>query len=106
MYHFYTFIYPMKSPELLKLIKSILVVVAILWICAPAYEARVGIEDFRRNYNTLHAGSKLGYRSPADYAAQLSRFQAPVGLRPTFDVDRKTATYTALSIYHLDLLSE
>lgn len=39
-----------------------------LW---PLSEARVVIEDFRRQYNTQRPHSKLGYLSPARYAARL-----------------------------------
>jgi transposase InsO family protein len=45
-------------------------------------EARVVIEDFRLDYNTRRPHSSLHYRSPAEYAAQLSAAPTPVGLRP------------------------
>ena len=44
-------------------------------------EARVIIEDFRINYNTRRPHSRLGYRSPVNYA-QLPAASTPVGLRP------------------------
>ena len=44
-------------------------------------EARVVIEDFRQHYNQLRPHSKLGYQSPARFAAQCPS-PAPVGLRP------------------------
>jgi transposase InsO family protein len=45
-------------------------------------EARVVIEDYRREYNQLRPHSKLGYQSPARFAQQLTPSLAPVGLRP------------------------
>lgn len=45
-------------------------------------EARVVIEDFRIDYNTRRPHSRLGYRSPLHYAAQLTAVPTPVGLRP------------------------
>jgi putative transposase len=65
-------------------------------------EARVVIEDFRIQYNTQRPHSKLGYRSPAKYAAQLSRSPAPVGLRPPSTGDRQTTTQTTHSAHRSD----
>ena len=45
-------------------------------------EARVVIGDYRCEYNQLRPHSKLGYQSPARFAAQLSPSLTPVGLRP------------------------
>ena len=45
-------------------------------------EARVVIEDYRRQYNEFRPHSKLGYQSPAGFAAQAHPASAPVGLRP------------------------
>jgi len=45
-------------------------------------EARVVIEDFRREYNDFRPHSRLGYASPAQFAAQRNPSPAPVGLRP------------------------
>lgn len=45
-------------------------------------EARVVIEDYRRQYNQLRPHSKLGYQSPARFAAQAHPACASVGLRP------------------------
>src|ERR1019366_3176562 len=45
-------------------------------------EARVVIEDFRIEYNTLRPHSRLGYESPAIFAARSCPAPAPVGLRP------------------------
>jgi transposase InsO family protein len=45
-------------------------------------EARVVIEDYRREYNQRRPHSKLGYMSPAQFAAQTSPSLTPVGLRP------------------------
>ena len=65
-------------------------------------EARVVIEDFRVKYNTRRPHSKLGYRSPVKFAAQLSRSPAPVGLRPPSAGDRQTTTDTTTSTHHPD----
>ena len=51
-------------------------------------EARVVIEDYRREYNTFRPHSKLGYLSPARFA---SRKSAPSPLRAECAVDRKTS---------------
>ncbi len=45
-------------------------------------EARVVIEDFRRQYNHQRPHSRLGYLSPVCFAAQSLPSPAPVGLRP------------------------
>lgn len=45
-------------------------------------EARVVIGDYRSEYNQLRPHSRLGYQSPARFAAQLSPSLTPVGLRP------------------------
>jgi len=45
-------------------------------------EARVVIGDYRCEYNQQRPHSRLGYLSPARFAAQLSPSPAPVGLRP------------------------
>jgi len=45
-------------------------------------EARVVIGDYRCEYNQHRPHSRLGYLSPAWFAAQLSPSPAPVGLRP------------------------
>jgi putative transposase len=45
-------------------------------------EARVVIGDYRREYNQRRPHSRLGYLSPARFAAQLHPSPAPVGLRP------------------------
>jgi transposase InsO family protein len=45
-------------------------------------EARVVIGDYRCKYNQHRPHSRLGYLSPARFAAQLSPSPAPVGLRP------------------------
>ena len=41
-------------------------------------EARVVVEDFRNKYNLVRPHSKLGYQSPASYAASLHPSLAPV----------------------------
>ena len=65
-------------------------------------EARVVIEDYRIKYNTVRPHSKLGYRSPVHYAAQLSRSPAPGGLRPPSAGDRQTTTDTTTSTHRPD----
>jgi len=46
-------------------------------------EARVLIEDYRREYNTFRPHSRLGYLSPASFAARKSApSPSPLGLRP------------------------
>ena len=55
-------------------------------------EARVVIEDFRIDYNTRRPHSRLGYRSPVNYAAQLTAAPTPVGLRPPSVGTASTAT--------------
>jgi len=54
-------------------------------------EARVVIEDFRREYNTFRPHSKLGYLSPARFAARKTApSPSPVGLRPPCVGDGQT----------------
>jgi len=50
-------------------------------------EARVVIEDYRRHYNQFRPHSKLGYLSPARFAANAHPSSAPVGLRPPYTKD-------------------
>jgi transposase InsO family protein len=45
-------------------------------------EARVVVSDYRRQYNELRPHSRLGYESPAAFAARNRPFPAAVGLRP------------------------
>jgi putative transposase len=45
-------------------------------------EARVVIEDYRREYNQRRPHSKLGYQSPVRFAAQTGPSLTPVGLGP------------------------
>ena len=45
-------------------------------------EARVVIEDYRREYNQRRPHSRLGYLSPARFAAQTDPSLTPVGLGP------------------------
>ena len=52
----------------------------LLWTLT---EAGVVIEDFRFLYNQQRPHSKLGYRSPANYAVTLPPSMAPVGRRPS-----------------------
>lgn len=53
-------------------------------------EARVVIEDFRREYNLFRPHSKLGYQSPVRFAQQLTPSPTPVGLRPPCVGDGQT----------------
>jgi transposase InsO family protein len=50
-------------------------------------EARVVIGDYRGEYNQLRPHSKLGYESPAVFAARSCPSAAPVGLRPPSAAD-------------------
>jgi hypothetical protein len=45
-------------------------------------EARVVVGDFRQKYNQVRPHSRLGYESPAVFAARSCPCPAPVGLRP------------------------
>jgi len=45
-------------------------------------EARVVVGDFREKYNQVRPHSRLGYQSPATFAARTCPSPAPVGLRP------------------------
>ena len=45
-------------------------------------EARVVVGDYRQEYNLERPHSRLGYESPAVFAARSYPFPAPVGLRP------------------------
>ena len=45
-------------------------------------EARVVVGDYRQEYNQVRPHSRLGYESPAVFAARSCPSSAPVGLRP------------------------
>lgn len=61
-------------------------------------EARVVIEDYRKEYNHFRPHSKLGYASPVQFAAQQCSSPAPVGLRPASAGDgQKQAAAIALT---------
>jgi putative transposase len=60
-------------------------------------EARVVIEDYRREYNQRRPHSKLGYQSPAWFAAQLRPSPPAVGLRPPSVGDGQTPNPSATS---------
>ena len=47
-------------------------------------EARVVVEDYRREYNQRRPHSKLGYQSPRQFAANQSPSPTAVGLRPPY----------------------
>jgi len=53
-------------------------------------EARVVIEDYRREYNQRRPHSRLGYQSPARFAAQQTPSPSAVGLRPPSVGDGQT----------------
>jgi putative transposase len=54
-------------------------------------EARVVVEDYRRRYNHIRPHSKLGYQSPARFAATTNPPSSPpVGLRPPYADDGQT----------------
>ena len=53
-------------------------------------EARVVIEDFRQQYNQRRPHSRLGYQSPARFAAQRTPSPPAVGLRPPSVGDGQT----------------
>lgn len=65
-------------------------------------EARVVVEGFRRDYNQQRPHSKLGYASPAEYAARICPSLVPVGLRPPFTRDGQTDKKTTTSNQCLD----
>jgi len=50
-------------------------------------EARVVVGDFRQKYNQVRPHSRLGYESPAVFAARSGPSPAPVGLRPPYAGD-------------------
>ena len=50
-------------------------------------EARVVVGDFRQKYNQVRPHSRLGYESPAVFAARSCPSPAPVGLRPPYAGD-------------------
>ena len=51
----------------------------LLWTLT---EARVVVGDYQRKYNQVRPHSRLGYDSPAMFAARIGPCPAPVGLRP------------------------
>lgn len=55
-------------------------------------EARVVVEDFRCEYNELRPHSKLGYQSPACFAASNQASSAPVALRAPCAEDGQNQT--------------
>src|SRR5271167_3889007 len=60
-------------------------------------EARVVIEDYRHEYNQRRPHSRLGYQSPARFAAQLTPSPSAVGLRPPSVGDGQTQNPGATS---------
>jgi transposase InsO family protein len=60
-------------------------------------EARVVVEDYRREYNQRRPHSTLGYQSPTQFAFQQSPSPSSVGLRPPFVGDGQTQNPSASS---------
>ena len=60
-------------------------------------EARVVIEDYRREYNHRRPHSRLGYQSPRQFALQQSPSPSSVGLRPPYDGDGQNQPPSATS---------
>jgi transposase InsO family protein len=52
-------------------------------------EARVVVGDYRQQYNQVRPHSRLGYESPAVFAARNYPFPALVGLRPPYAGNRQ-----------------
>ena len=50
-------------------------------------ETRVVVGDYRQKYNQVRPHSRLGYESPAVFAARRCPSPAPVGLRPPYAGD-------------------
>ena len=50
-------------------------------------ETRVVVGDYRQEYNQVRPHSRLGYESPAVFAARSCPSPAPVGLRPPYAGD-------------------
>ena len=50
-------------------------------------EARVVIENFRKEYNQKRSHSRLGYLSPTHFAINSCPSTAPVGLHPAYTGD-------------------
>ena len=65
-------------------------------------EARVVIEDFRREYNQYRPHSRLGYLSPNRFATRWAPSPPAVGLRPPFVGDGQTRTHDLSSITDSD----
>ena len=65
-------------------------------------EARVVIENDRRDYNEERPHSRLGYESPAQYATRLCPSPAPVGLRPPSTGDGQAENKQLTSNQSLD----
>lgn len=53
-------------------------------------EARVVIEDYRKDYNQNRPHSKLGYKSPEQYVRELCPPSVTLGLRPCSTTDGQT----------------
>ena len=65
-------------------------------------EARVVVGDFRQRYNEIRPHSRLGYESPAMFAARICPSPAPVGLRPPSAGDGQEKQKTTTSNQCLD----
>ena len=65
-------------------------------------EAWVVVGDFRNKYNEIRPHSRLGYESPAMFAARICPSPAPVGLRPPSTGDGQGTEKTTASNQCLD----
>jgi len=65
-------------------------------------EARVVVVDFRQRYNEIRPHSRLGYESPAPFAARICPSPVPVGLRPPSTGDGQGTGKTTTSNQWLD----
>jgi transposase InsO family protein len=57
-------------------------------------EAPVVVGDYRQEYNQLRPHSRLGYETPASFAARTCPSPSPIGLRPPSDKDGQTTQNT------------
>ena len=60
-------------------------------------EARVVVEEYRREYNQRRPHSRLGYQSPTQFALRQSPSPSSVGLRPPYVGDGQTQNPSATS---------
>jgi len=65
-------------------------------------EARVVVGGYRKQYNEIRPHSRLGYESPAVFAARQCPSPVPVGLRPSSTGDGQKEQKTTTSNQCLD----